>query len=138
RLHRDLAGVPDPQHSRGERMKLSRRLVLQGAGGAVLALPLLESLGGSGPERARAAADAPPFAVFFRQGCGVACEQRTDVGSEPERFWPRTEGPLTTDNLRDRALDELVDFRDRLLVVGNINMRDYNYGDGHARGIFQA
>lgn len=120
-------------------MKISRRLVLQGAGGAILALPLLESIGGLGPKRARADVDdVPPFAVFFRQGCGVACEQRTDLGSEPERFWPRSEGALTTDSLRDRALDELVDFRDRLLVVGNINMRDYNYGDGHARGILQA
>lgn len=118
-------------------MKLSRRLVLRGAGGVVLALPFLESIIPDGPDRARAAADVPPFAVFFRQGCGVAAAQRTDLGSEPERFWPRSEGPLTTDSLRDRALEELVDYRDKLLVIGNVNMQDFNYGDGHARGALQ-
>lgn len=123
----------------GGRATLSRRLVLGGAGGAILALPLLESIGGGGPERAKADDGVPPFAVFFRQGCGVACEQNTsEVGSEPERFWPRSVGELTTDNVRDRALDELVEYRQRLLVVGNVNMQNFDYGDGHARGALQA
>ena len=126
--------------ARSASAKISRRLVLQGAGGAVLALPLLESLGGGGPRAARAQVeDAPPFAIFLRQGNGVACAQNTsEVGSEPERFWPRSEGALTPDSLSGRALEELVDYRARLLVVGNVNMRDFNYGDGHARGALQS
>lgn len=116
-------------------MKLSRRLVLRGFGGAALTLPLLEGLAGS---RAEADGDAPPFAIFLRQANGVAAAQRNvELGSEPERFWPREVGPLTTDSLRDRALDELTDWRDRLLVVGNVNMRSFDYGDGHARGALQ-
>lgn len=118
-------------------MKVSRRLVLRGAGGAVVALPLLESLGGA-PGRARANGDAPPYAIFLRQGNGVASAQNTsELGSEPERFWPRSYGELTTDNLRGRALDELTDYRDRLLAVGNVNMQNFDYGDGHARGALQ-
>jgi hypothetical protein len=115
-------------------MKLSRRLVLRGFGGAALTLPFLEGLAGS---RAEADGDVPPFAIFLRQANGVAAAQNTEIGSEPERFWPRTTGPLTTDSLRGRALDELTDWRDRLLVVGNVNMENFDYGDGHARGALQ-
>lgn len=118
-------------------MKLSRRIVLRGTAGAVMALPFLESVL-DGRSVARADADAPPFAVFFRQANGVAAAQTTVVGSEPERFWPREVGVLTTDSLRDRALDELTDHRARLLVVGNCNMESFDYGDGHARGALQA
>ncbi|HEY8427079.1 MAG TPA: DUF1552 domain-containing protein [Sandaracinaceae bacterium] len=119
-------------------MKLSRRIVLRGTAGAVVALPFLESVLDGGPSVARADGDAPPFAIFFRQANGVACAQNTsELGMEPERFWPRTEGALTTDSLRDRALDELVDYRSNLLVVGNVNMQNFDYGDGHARGALQ-
>ncbi|MCZ7687168.1 MAG: hypothetical protein M5U28_53900 [Sandaracinaceae bacterium] len=94
-------------------MKLTRRLVLRGTAGAVMALPFLEGLIGRGGV-ARADADAPPFAVFFRQANGVAAAQSTVVGSEPERFWPRATGPLTLESLADRALEELGDHRARL------------------------
>lgn len=116
-------------------MKISRRNVLRGLGGATLALPLLEGL----QARKAAAADlVPAFAVFFRQACGVACAQETDeIGSEPERFWPRTAGVLTPTSLEGRALDELSAYADRLLVVGNVNMVNYDFGDGHARGALQ-
>lgn len=117
-------------------MKLTRRLVLKGTAGAVMALPFLEGL--AGPRGvARADGDAPPFAVFFRQANGVAAAQSTVVGSEPERFWPRATGALTLDSLADRALEELSDHRARLLVVGSVNMQEFDYGDGHARGALQ-
>jgi len=117
-------------------MKMNRRLVLQGIGGALLGLPWLE---GVQPRSAWAqAASAPPFAIFFRQANGVAAEQDTnEIGKEPERFWPTAPGPLSADTLADRALAELSAYADRLLVVGNVNMSSFNYGDGHARGALQ-
>lgn len=115
--------------------KLSRRLILKGIGGACLGLPLLESFA------PRSAAAAPntgqPFAIFFRQACGVGCEQDTLIGAEPERFWPKNFGALDQANVSGRALEELNPFLDRLLVVKNIRMEDFDYGDGHARGALQ-
>ncbi|MEM6787279.1 MAG: DUF1552 domain-containing protein [Myxococcota bacterium] len=115
---------------------MNRRLVLKGAFGATLALPLLESF------RAKTAkADPetnPPYAIFFRQANGV---QQTRHIDEPERFWPRYEnGPdLTVDAMSGRTVDELVDYRDRLLVLGNVNLDGFpDYADGHARGAIQA
>lgn len=116
-------------------MKLSRRLVLKGVGGAVLGLPLLEGLL---PRTAHAAdSGALPYAIFFRQANGVAAAQTTELGSEPERFWPRALGALTAESMAGRAVGVLTDHRARLLLVRNVNMRDYNYGDGHARGALQ-
>jgi len=117
-------------------MKLNRRRVLTGIGGALLGLPWLESVR---PRSAWAqASSAPPFAIFFRQANGVAAEQDTnEVGREPERFWPTAPGPLSASTLADRALAELVAYAERLLVVGNVNMANFNYGDGHARGALQ-
>lgn len=116
-------------------MKLSRRHVLRGLGGALLGLPWLEGLA---PKQARAQASGAPFAIFFRQANGVAAEQDTvELGAEPERFWPTRAGRLTAETLADRALAELVSHADRLLVVGNVNMENFNYGDGHARGALQ-
>jgi hypothetical protein len=101
-----------------------------------LGLPLLDALGGG---RARAADEAvDPYAIFFRQANGVAAAQNTsELGQEPERFWPKEVGPLTVDSVQGRALDELSDYLDRLLVVGNVNMSNFDYGDGHARGAMQ-
>jgi hypothetical protein len=117
-------------------MKMSRRLVLGGIGGALLGLPWLESVRGR-PAWAQTAG-IEPFAIFFRQANGVAAEQDTnEIGREPERFWPTATGPLTAGTLADRALAELSAYADRLLVVGNVNMANFNYGDGHARGALQ-
>lgn len=116
-------------------MKMRRRMWLKGAGGVCLALPFLEGLA---PRRATAAGDGvEPFAIFLRQANGVAAEQSTELGAEPERFWPQQLGTLTPDNVAGRAMDELSDHLDRLLVVRNVNMNDFNYGDGHARGALQ-
>lgn len=117
-------------------MKLGRRRFLRGAGGALLGLPWLEALDG-GVARAQSSA-VPPFAIFFRQADGVASAQNTgEIGAEPERFWPRAEGALDAANLEGRALSELAGYADRLLVVGNVNMESFAYGDGHARGALQ-
>ncbi len=117
-------------------MNIGRRLVLGTLGGALLGLPWLEGL-----SRRRAFAQStatPPFAIFFRQANGVAAAQdTTEIGAEPERFWPTAEGRLTPETLADRALAELNTHASRLLVVGNVNMQNFNYGDGHARGALQ-
>jgi hypothetical protein len=116
-------------------VKMRRRMVLRGIGGFTLALPLLEGLM---PRRARAGGGVlPPFAIFLRQANGVACEQDTEVGAEPERFWPTQTGALTSETVAGRALDELDGFLDRILAVGNVNMQYYDYGDGHANGAMQ-
>lgn len=117
-------------------MKISRRELLQGLGRTVVALPFLECLT---PRRARAQAIVPPYAIFFRQACGVASQQDTqEIGQEPERFWPTTTGPLTPQTMMGRAIDELLDYRDRILVVGNVNYdSDFDFGDGHAQGALQ-
>lgn len=123
-----------PQHS--ALRAIDRRVVLKGIGGATLALPWLEALA---PRRA-AAADpvVPPFAIFFRQANGVAAEQLTvEIGSEPERFWPRTVGALTTESTAGRALEELEPHFERLLVIKNVNATEFDYGDGHARGALE-
>ena len=118
--------------------KVSRRLVLRGIGGVALSLPLLESFGRA-PAKAQDAPSDTSYAIFFRQANGVACAQNSPLGAEmePERFWPTATGALTSATLGGRALDELLDHTSRILVVGNINMRDFAYGDGHARGALQ-
>lgn len=115
--------------------KLHRRTILTGAAGVAMTLPFLEAFA---PRKASAGFDtALPFAVFFRQANGVAAQQNTKVGSEPERFWPTQTGALTAQTVNGRALDELGDYLSRMLVVGNVNMNGYNFGDGHARGAMQ-
>ena len=113
-------------------MRLDRRYFLRGVGGAVLGLPILESLGGKSAFAQSEAAS--PYAIFFRQANGVA--QATN--SEPERFFPRTAGALTAASMADRATGELVDYRHRLLILQNVNYEFFNYGDGHANGALQA
>ncbi len=114
--------------------RIGRRLMLRG-GGALLALPLLESVGAA---RSSTVPREPPFAIFFRQACGVASQQTTtEVGPEPERFWPRGVGRLTLQNLEGRAVDELREHAGQLLIVKGLNMNDFDYGDGHARGALQ-
>ncbi|NVB36312.1 DUF1552 domain-containing protein [Pseudenhygromyxa sp. WMMC2535] len=115
-------------------MKTTRRAFLAGLGGVAVGLPFLEGLA---PREAKAADGVDPFAIFFRQGNGVAAAQTTDLGSEPERFWPTAAGALTAATVEGRALAELGDYLGNMLVVGNVSMEGYNYGDGHARGALQ-
>jgi hypothetical protein len=116
-------------------MKLTRRNVLRGAAGVALGLPVLESFA---PRRAFAQdAGTPPFAIFFRQANGIQQGgQNSEIGREPERFWPRTTGAITPDGIAGRTVEEIGDFRDALLLT-KVNMRGLPYGDGHARGAMQ-
>jgi Protein of unknown function (DUF1552) len=117
---------------------IPRRLVLQGVGGALLALPLLESLGVAKLHAQAAPAPSQRFAIFLRQACGVACEQQTtELGQESEKFWPSALGALTAQTLQGRTLEELQGYMSRLLVVRNCNNDDLGYGDGHANGAMQ-
>lgn len=118
-------------------MKTPRRSFLRGVGGAVLGLPALEGL----MARTAHAQDelVPPFAIFFRQANGVAqAQSNRQIGDEPDRFWPRDFGPLTPQSMAGRAVGELVEHRDSLLVVQGINYAWYRFGDGHANGAIQA
>ncbi len=116
-------------------MKMRRRMVLKGLGGVTVALPFLEGLRSAEPAIA-GGEGTPPFAIFFRQANGCASAQNTEVGSEPERFWPTTEGALTPETVAGRALDELTDHLSSVLAVG-VDAYGFNYGDGHARGVLQ-
>ena len=110
----------------------SRRRFLLGALGATMALPFLETFA---PRPAKAGdADVEPFAVFCRQANG--CQQQTD--DEPDRFWPSFgPGPITNAKLSadtDRALSELGDFADRLLLLKGIRFNFPGNGCGHSGG----
>jgi len=105
---------------------------LLGALGATMALPFLETFA---PRRAEAGeGDAEPFAIFCRQANGV--QQGTN--DEPDRFWPTFgPGPLTSAKLlgdTDRALSELGDFGDRLILVKGVHFNYPGNGCGHSGG----
>lgn len=111
---------------------LTRRIFLRGSGGAVLGLPVLESLK---PRSAWAQqSQRPRFAVFVRQANGVA--QARD--GEPERFWPRDLGPVTSDSLAtkdsDRAVSELASYASKLLIVSGLSYPFDGNGCGHTGG----
>lgn len=116
-------------------MKLNRRKFLIGAAGATVALPALESWLGN---RAMAGGeDRPRFAVFVRAGNGVA-QQWND---EPEQFWPRATGALTTAVLAeqnaDRATSELAPYASRLNLLKGIRRPFGTPACGHAESIPQ-
>ncbi len=115
--------------------KLRRRSFLAGAG-ATLALPFLESVSFT-DKKAHASSDNPVFTVFFKQGNGVQQER----GGEPERFWPRSTGAISPASLRDtdgdRAVAELADYGDQLLLVRGLDMPYPSGSCGHARGLAQ-
>ncbi len=111
---------------------INRRRVLKGVGGVFLGLPLLESF----PKGAKAAATDQPFVIFLRQANGVACAQSSDIGAEPERFWPTAAGALSAQTVSGRAIDQLSMYLKRLLIT-KVNTRDYKFDCGHARGAFQ-
>lgn len=116
---------------------INRRRFLKGIGGAVLALPFLESV--RWVSRARAEEPSKPvYSFFIRQGNGV---QQAGYGSEPERFWPRNLGPLTTEILAndnaDRALSILAPHASSLLLVRGTRFAFPGAGCGHSGGLNQ-
>jgi hypothetical protein len=116
---------------------INRRRFLKGVGGAVVALPLLESV----RYVSKAGAAEPNkkvYSFFIRQGNG--CQQE-GYNSEPERFWPRNLGPLTTTDLgttnADRALSELASYADKLTFVRGTRFGFPGNGCGHSGGLNQ-
>ncbi len=128
---------PMPQRPRPQgrilRPGLGRRAFLTGLGGAVVGLPFLESLLPK-HQRAHAAGEQPRFAVYVRQANGVAQADK----DEPERFWPSQLGAITQDSLanadKDRAVSELAEFADKLLMVRGTRFAFPGNGCGHSGG----
>ncbi len=120
-------------------MRLRRRKFLAGAG-ATLALPMLESVIFEG-SRAQADVERPVYSFFFRTGNGV--QQSAQLfDQEPERFWPNSQGPITSELLRtrdaDRAVSELAEYADQLLMVRGTRYAFPETNCAHAGGICQA
>ncbi len=111
---------------------ISRRGFLYGTGGVAVGLPFLEGLQ---PRKLRAAPpERPRYAVFVRQANGCA---QADNG-EPEQFWPQNLGALTTESMsttdKDRAVSELAEFADKLLLVRGTRFAFPGNGCGHSGG----
>jgi Protein of unknown function (DUF1552) len=116
----------------------SRRAFLRGMGTVAVGLPLLDVFAARRAE----AAPTPParFAVFCRQGNGVAQAEPYLTVPEPERFWPTTRGALTTASMAaepDRAVVELASYADKLLLVSGTRFAFTKNTCGHAAGANQ-
>jgi hypothetical protein len=116
---------------------INRRRFLTGVGGAALALPFLESV--RYVSRAGAALpETPVYSFFIRQGNGC---QQAGYNNEPERFWPRNLGQLTTDILAnqnsDRALSILAPHAAALTLVRGTRFGFPGNGCGHSGGLNQ-
>lgn len=112
------------------RFDFNRRRFLTGLGGAVMALPALEGLA---PRTAHAGGENAGFFFAMRQANGVA----TATDGEPERFWPSNHGALTTASMQgeaDRAVSELADYADDLLLVSGTRFGFPGNGCGHSGG----
>lgn len=109
--------------------EFNRRRFLIGTGGAVFALPVLQSLA---PRNARAGSESPSFFVAMRQANGVQCATQ----GETDRFWPSSHGALTSDGLlaENRAVAELADHAANLLIVSGTRFAFPGNGCGHSGG----
>jgi hypothetical protein len=112
--------------------RIGRRLFLRGAAGAVVGLPLLESMFAKG---ASAQAMSHRYAIFMRQANGV---QQALGADEPDRFWPTKLGALTTASMKadgDQTVNVLADFASKLLLVRGVEMKQLSdAGCGHSQG----
>jgi hypothetical protein len=114
---------------------VNRRMVLRGAGGLMLGLPLLETFM---PRKASAqTATRSPFVLLVVGDNGVVQAGVTLSGSgEPERFWPTATGALTKDKMLadkpTRSTGELSDYADKLLIVRGINLPFSSTGCSHS------
>jgi hypothetical protein len=104
--------------------RFSRRNLLRAASGAALALPLLPSLRG----RAEAAAEAPKRFITMYTPNGVIHED----------WWP-TSVVSDSDFVLSKSHEPLKSYKDRLLILGGVEMKVASQGDGpggpHQRGI---
>src|SRR6185295_13429334 len=114
---------------------MNRRLVLRGAGGLMLGLPLLETFM---PRKASAqTATRSPFVLIVVGDNGVVqAGVSLSVSSEPEKFWPTATGALTkasmTADKATRSTGELADYADKLLIVKGINLPYSSTGCSHS------
>ena len=112
----------------------SRRRVLRGIGGVALALPFLESFAFDGEVQAQE--ERPIYSLFMRQGNGV----QQGWNEEPDRFWPSSHGAISRSSLMndsDRAVSELADWADRLLMVSGTRYGFSHRDCGHSSGLAQ-
>lgn len=123
------------KNQKSDGFRMNRRMVLRGAGGLMLGLPLLETFM---PRRASAqTATRSPFVIIVVGDNGVVQAGATLGGSaEPERFWPTATGTLTRDKMladkATRSTGELADYADRLLIVRGINLPYNSTGCSHS------
>src|SRR3954471_3620152 len=116
-------------------LKMNRRMVLRGAGGLMLGLPLLE---GFMPRKAAAqTATRSPFVIIVVGDNGVVqAGVSLSVAGEPERFWPTATGSLTkasmTADKATRSTGELADYADKLLIVKGMNLPFSSNGCSHS------
>ena len=116
-------------------LKMNRRMVLRTAGGLMLGLPLLDAFM---PRRATAAdAVRSPFVLIVVSDNGVVQAGVTLGGEgEPEMFWPTANGTLTQESLAadnsTRAIGELAEHADKLLVVRGVNLPFGSTGCSHS------
>jgi hypothetical protein len=104
---------------------LSRRTFLQGAAGAAVGLPLLESIGAS-PLQAQSAKRVTRF-LSFHSSCGV----------ETDRFWPAV-GALSEASFTGKGSEPLAPFASRLLIPRGVHGYPVGTWTGHSEGTCQA
>src|ERR1022692_287553 len=106
-------------------LEMNRRMVLRGAGGLMLGLPLLETFM---PRKVSAqTVTRSPFVLIVVGDNGVVqAGVSLSVSSEPEMFWPTATGTLTqagmTTDKATRSTGELASYADKLLIVRGINL----------------
>lgn len=115
--------------------QMNRRMVLRGAGGLMLGLPLLETFM---PRKASAqTATRSPFVLIVVGDNGVVqAGVSLSVSTEPEMFWPTATGALTnasmTADKATRSTGELAAYADKLLIVKGINLPYSSTGCSHS------
>jgi len=104
---------------------LSRRTFLQGAAGAALGLPLLESIG-AGPLQAQSAKRVTRFLSFH-------CSS----GVETDRFWPAV-GALTAASFAGKGTEALAPYASRVVIPRGVHGYPVGTWSGHSEGTCQA
>lgn len=115
-------------------LEMNRRMVLRGAGGLMLGLPLLETFL---PRKASAQTARSPFVIIVVGDNGVVqAGVSLSVSTEPEKFWPSAPGALTkasmTADKTTRSTGELADYAEKLLIVKGINLPYNSTGCSHS------
>jgi hypothetical protein len=115
--------------------KINRRMVLRGASGLMLGLPLLETFM---PRHVNAQDEVrSPFVLLVVSDNGVVQGGVTlDGTGEPEMFWPTAFGPLSQDALMadkaTRSIGELAEHAEKLLIVRGVNLPFSSTGCSHS------